>query len=312
MEACYSTMVATDKKDTLIFQDVVKDEEKRDDEALSLAFFELANVAHVGYRLQASQRRRRRSEKDDSTVITVEQDTTACGNHTGGIVWETSYLLLNYLSQKREKLGRVLEVGAGCGLLGQVLAASGWCKQVVLTETKEVLVNLNSNLERNAPLFLSAGKKKKKHRSVISAQQLDWLAYEKDTIEDLKKASFDTIVGTDVVFSPSLVEPLLSTLTFMASKVSVVYLCLQIRCEDSHKLLLEKAKSHGWKLNNISEELASTPGCAWGVQMECHLIQLTRIPQDDDEAVMDAKKKKKRKAASNNQDDGNSSSKKRK
>jgi predicted nicotinamide N-methyase len=310
-------MVVTDKKDTLIFQDVVKDDEKRDDEALSLAFFELANVAHVGYRLQQANQRRRQSEKDDSSIlITVEQDTTACGNHTGGIVWETSYLLLNYMLQKRQKLGRVLEVGAGCGLLGQVLGASGWCKQVVLTETKEVLVNLNANLERNAELFSAASskKKKKKQRSIISAQQLDWLAYEKDAIDDLKKHSFDTIVGTDVVFSPSLVEPLLSTLTFMASKASVVYLCLQIRCEDSHNLLLKKAESHGWKMRNISEELASIPECAWGLQMECHLIQLTRIQKDDDDEVIDAKKKKKRKAASTSSqdDDGNSSSKKRK
>mmetsp|Transcript_11766 Transcript_11766/g.19547 ORF Transcript_11766/g.19547 Transcript_11766/m.19547 type:complete len:297 (-) Transcript_11766:208-1098(-) len=296
-------MTTGKKKATLIFQDVTKDQQQNsaDDEALSLAFFELANVPFVGYRLEASQQRKG-GKVDEPIVVTVEQDTTACGNHTGGIVWETSYLLINYLLQKSQKLGRVLEVGAGCGLLGQVLAASGWCKQVVLTETEEVLVNLQANLERNATLFQN-----KKKRPVINAQKLDWLAYEKDAIDDIKKHSFDTIVGTDVVFAPSLVEPLLSTLSFMARDDAVVYLCLQVRCEDSHQLLLDTAASHGWKLCDISQELASIPDCAWGLQMECHLIQLTRIQDDgagstkkkrketDDGTPPSSKKRKKKK-----------------
>jgi predicted nicotinamide N-methyase len=264
---------------TLIFQDVViqeqqpqedQDEPQYDAEALSLAFFELANVPVVGYRLAIHQQRKGKK----AVIVTVQQDTSACGNHTGGIVWETSYLLLNYLLHKNRstKLGRVLEVGAGCGLLGQVLATSGWCKKVVVTETKDVLANLVANLARNG------GTKRTKKPTV---QQLDWLHYKTDAVEDLKEHSFDTIVGTDVVFTPALVEPLLETLRFMAHQETVVYLCLQIRCEDSHQLLLDKATNYGWQLQDISHELAVRSQCAWGLVMECRLLKLIPLQKDN-------------------------------
>ena len=267
---------------TLIFQDVVIQEQSEqqqqqqqqqpiyDAEELSLAFFELANVPVVGYRLAIDQQRHGKK----TILVTVQQDTTACGNHTGGIVWETSYLLLNYLLHKNRstKLGRVLEVGAGCGLLGQVLATSGWCKQVVLTETKDVVSNLEANLRRNCGGTQRRTKK-------LTVQQLDWLHYRNDAVHDLKEHSFDTIVGTDVVFSPALVEPLLKTLRFMAHEDTVCYLCLQIRCEDSHQLLLDRAAHYGWQLQDISHDLATRSDCAWGLSMECYLLKLTRLPK---------------------------------
>mmetsp|Transcript_20937 Transcript_20937/g.31732 ORF Transcript_20937/g.31732 Transcript_20937/m.31732 type:complete len:288 (-) Transcript_20937:1513-2376(-) len=252
----------TSKNSTLIFQDLITKEIEGDDESLSLAFFELANVSVVGYRLSPEQCRK----KKYSTSICVKQDLSACGNHTGGIVWETSYLLLNYLLQLQGKMGRVLEVGAGCGLLGQVLASSGWTKSVAMTETDEVLPNLHFNLKQNPTIVRKC-----------SAHKLDWLDYKRDAVNELRKHSFDTLVGTDVVFSPCLVEPLLKTLKYMSHRDSVVYLCLQIRCEDSHKLLLEKADSFSWKLQDISQELAGKSDCSWGLEMGCCLLKLTPV-----------------------------------
>lgn len=277
-----STHMTIPLEKTLIFQDVViQQQQQYDAEELSLAFFELANVPVVGYRLAIHQQRKGKK----AMIVTVQQDSSACGNHTGGIVWETSYLLLNYLLDRNRstKLGRVLEVGAGCGLLGQVLATSGWCKQVVLTETKEVLSNLEANLVRN-----NGGSRQRTHKP--TAQQLDWLHYKNDAVQNLQEHSFDTIVGTDVVFAPALVEPLLETLRFMAHQDTVVYLCLQIRCEDSHHLLLDKAAHYGWQLQDISHELATRPDCAWGLSMECHLLKLTQLQEGNERKrkVLDA------------------------
>ena len=254
----------------LIFQDIVKaHQENGGDDSLSLAFFELANVNHVGYRM--SKRHLKLPSHD--LIVSTLQDTSLEGNHTGKIVWETSYLLLDFLLERGTPLGKVLEVGAGCGMLGQVLAASKYTKKVVLTECDEVMTNVQRNLDRNQGIV----RRKNKDSLRAVARQLDWLAPERDIAtapKDLREHSFDTIVGTDVVYTPSLVEPLLSTLRLMAHEQTIVYLCLQIRCEDSHQLLLRKASTFNWKVKDISPELENMLSCSWGLDMECKLLQL--------------------------------------
>ena len=265
-------MGETKERSPLIFQDVVKvHQDNGGDDCLSLAFFELANVVHVGYRI--AKKHLKLSNCD--LVVSTLQDTSSEGNHTGKIVWETSYLLMDFLLERGVTLGKVLEVGAGCGMLGQVLAASKYTKKVVLTECDEVMRNVQRNLDRNQGIFRS-----KKDQPRVVARQLDWLDPKRDIAiasKDLRKHSFDTIVGTDVVYTPSLVEPLLTTLRLMAHERTIVYLCLQIRCEDSHQLLLRKASTFNWKVDDISQELKNMLSCSWGLDMECKLLQLTTI-----------------------------------
>jgi predicted nicotinamide N-methyase len=263
-----SFVAMTAEDPCLYFQDVVSARDEHSDDELSLAFFELANAKLVGFRLDAKQMRKKRK----SAVIVVKQDAGACGQHTGGIVWETCYLLMNFLLSRREKLGNVLEVGAGCSMLGLVLQASGFAKRVVLTEAPNVMENLLGNVKRNQHVSKKA-----------VGCQLDWNYYKRDaqTADSLLRPhSFDTIVGTDVIFAPSLVEPLLQTLQYMSHEQTVVYLSLQVRCPDSHRLFLETASQYGWELKNISSELSSIAECAWGLQMECHLLQMTRISKE--------------------------------
>jgi Lysine methyltransferase len=276
----------SNRHDTLlIFQDLIRNQYTEED--LSLAFFELANAATVGYRLYEEEEVELggsetrggenttdsigQSKKDLSTntpiVVTVQQDVTACGNHTGGIVWETSYLLISYMlytqNIRQSSWGRVLEVGAGCGLLGLTLFASNACDEVILTETEEVFTHLQANLER----FSQQSKDTSTMQSLVSrpnmhrcqAQILDW-RWKKKKLVSLNLASsssrrqqqpyFDTIVGTDVIFSPTLVSPLLRTLRDVSNDQTIVYL---------------------------SHELENIPQCSWGRQLECHLYQMTRI-----------------------------------
>lgn len=275
----------------LFFQDVVvttaSSQQESDNEELSLAFFELANVNLVGYRIVEAQMQKPSSAKK-STEIVVQQDTSACGQHTGGIVWETAYLLLNFLLSRRKKLGNVLEVGAGCGMLGQVLAASGWARKVVLTETDKVMENLLENIKRNPT------------KKVLGVQ-LDWNHVERHAKNaSLKPHSFDAIVGTDVIFTPSLVKPLLQTLQYMSHENTVVYLCLQVRCPDSHALFLETASQYDWEIQDVSSELASIPDCAWGLQMECFLLRMSKIGEEAKTSTTSVEcKEKKRKSSTN-------------
>ena len=249
-----------------------KDEIDADTE-ISNTMFELANSPLVGFRVNATKViDPNNAEAPSSCTIVVKQDINACNHHTGGIVWETAYLLLQYL-QTKNNLGITLEVGAGCGMLGQVLAAQRLCKTVIMTEHKDVLPNLTSNWKRNTARLSSL------HSSPVHICELDWEECEQDvqlSKDILKPHSCDTIVGTDVVFSPKLVEPLWKTLQLMSHPKTNIYLCLQERCAASHKLLLEKASVYGFDMEDISTQFDKIPSCRWGSSLECKLFHITR------------------------------------
>jgi hypothetical protein len=275
----------------LIFQDVMQqlsensnDTEEESD--VSLAFFELANAPTIAYRLPSKQQ------------IVLQQDVKACGEHTGGIVWETSFLLLDYLLQLKststeqyQSLGRTIEVGAGCGLLGQVLAAANCSSNMIVTETEQVLVNLQANLDCNSTTKVDTTAT----TSPIRACCLDWEYFERDAAaNNILPHSCDTILGTDVLFATRFVRPLLQTLQFLSiapspspsntpasaiatelTKTVNIYLCVQIRCAASHELFLEEAPSFGFDVHDISDECFAVPSCAWGRDLECKVFRMT-------------------------------------
>jgi hypothetical protein len=198
-----------------------------------------------------------------------QQDTSACGQHTGGIIWESSYLLLQFLTTQNTKLGTTVELGAGVGFLGQCLALHGLCKSMALTETVPVMPNLERNLDQN---------KKTLNGQTILAFPLDWTTFATDVAAaDWKPPhSADTIVSTDVIFAVDLVEPLLSTAAYLSHKKSVWYLCVQKRCADAHSLFMEKAAANGFIVQDISQEVFGCSDCAWGRLMDCMLFRITQ------------------------------------
>jgi predicted nicotinamide N-methyase len=241
------------------------------------AFFELANAPIVAFRIN--------SKKQRGKEVRVIQDGE-CQTHTGGIVWETAYLLASYLIQKadgkvKNGLGKVLEVGAGCGMLSMIVSASKLAKLVIMTETTAVLPNLAKNLSHNIKVkeedcncCCSEDK--------ISVRRLRWDDHSKDiesckadNSNDLDPHSFDTIIGTDVIFSTTLVKPLLKTLRVMSHGSSKIYLCVQIRCQDSHDLLLNEAENYGFLVNDCTNDLELIPELEWGLAMDCKLLFLT-------------------------------------
>lgn len=267
----------------ICFQDTLSAHDKNED--VSLVFFELANAPHVSYRFEkhdeeneASSKERDVTKKEaPNNCIVVKQDSDAVLLHTGGIVWETAYLLLNFLRTENKRLKNTLELGAGCGMVGQALNACGISKSVILTEIGLVMPNLLANVERN---------KMHNENSSLEAHTLDWNACESDcTRAKIAPHSIDTLVGTDVVFSTRLVEPLLQTMSYLAHSKTKAYLCLQERCKDSHQLLLDKAKDYGFQIDDISDYVTSLPSCEWGKELDCCILKFT---------VMNQKKKRKR------------------
>ena len=83
------------------------------------ALFDLANQPSVQYRCSSG------------VVLDIKQNNRV-EDCNGGIVWETAFVLSSFVEQHRicSTGTLVLEVGAGCGLVGLVCAAAG--AQVVL------------------------------------------------------------------------------------------------------------------------------------------------------------------------------------
>jgi len=273
--------------------------------AAANACFELANVTWVSYRID------HHPLQQQQKVIRIRQDhNEACGQHTGGIVWETSYLLLNYLRQKfsssmgdeKKVLSKypcgktVLEVGAGCGLLGIGIYKSKLAKRVILTDTDSVLPNLRYNVQEN----YSSKHNKKKMRTDDDTDEkvrvcgLDWTRYEEDCRDaNILPHSMDMIVGTDVVFSTRFVRPLLETLRYLAHSQTTILLCLQERCPDSHRLLKHSASDYGLMVQDISNDVTQVPTCEWGNDLECCILRLV-VDETLEPSVKSQNKRQKR------------------
>lgn len=298
-------------------------------------FFELANAELIGYRVANNSS----STNEDDEMVIIKQHSDA-KSHTGGIIWETSYLLANFLSSKfgsnidRNKvygerdypLGKTLEIGAGCGMLGLIVAANKLASRVVMTEAAEVMDILTENVDQNVAKSQATNNasdcdddgsssssikgihgtnhKPSCPKECVSVRRLRWDCLEEDVLavtdtclaqeNDLKPNSFDTIIGTDVVFSPSLVCPLLETIKLMArtkdaqsTKATRIYLCLQIRCADSHSLLFSEAHKYGLEVIDVTEELVSF--CPWAEELECLLLKINV----KEEVTKQSKKRKK-------------------
>ena len=57
-----------------------------------------------------------------------------------------------------------------------------------------------------------------------------------------------------------------------STKATRIYLCLQIRCADSHSLLFSEAHKYGLEVVDVTEELAAF--CPWAVELECLLLKI--------------------------------------
>jgi hypothetical protein len=274
-----------------------EDDESSDDQQFyAEIFFELANVHKIGYRLK-------------NYVVWVDQDPKA-NDTTGGIVWESGYLLSAYLvhmytnwiqdsPEKRSKRMNAIDLGAGTGMLGLVLSRLGLF-DVTVTEYYDDMDDMASKschaapvgvfdlLERNVfrhNLMQSTPTKKKdplaqssSNDSEVKVRRLDWTKGLQDIASWEESApttmQYDLVVGTDVVFTPSLVRPLLITAAALTKPSGRCVICIQLRCTVSNELFISLMSEYFDSALNISESVYDTPGCEWGRHMECFVYEM--------------------------------------
>eukprot|EP00389_Voromonas_pontica_P005499 GDKH01008228.1.p1 GENE.GDKH01008228.1~~GDKH01008228.1.p1 ORF type:complete len:223 (+),score=13.61 GDKH01008228.1:121-789(+) len=158
---------------------------------------------------------------------------------TGVRIWPASMGLARYLEQSRRKLplkgARVLELGAGLGLVGLSCAALG-ASNVCFTDIDAVLPLLRQNLQLNEGKFDGT-------RLVI--RRLDWLE-DRDHIHaalELEPDSpqYDFIVGADVCFRDDLIRPLFDCIRAVATARTRIFLAFERRCDVTYKRFLDEA-----------------------------------------------------------------------
>ncbi|VYS45382.1 unnamed protein product [Arabidopsis thaliana] len=166
--------------------------------------------------------------------------------HLGTTVWDASMVFAKYLgknsrkgrfSSSKLKGKRAIELGAGCGVAGFALAMLG-C-DVVTTDQKEVLPLLKRNVEWNTSRIVQMNPGSA--FGSLRVAELDW--GNEDHITAVEPP-FDYVIGTDVVYSEQLLEPLLRTILALSGPKTTVMLGYEIRSTVVHEKMLQMWKDN--------------------------------------------------------------------
>jgi hypothetical protein len=140
-------------------------------------------------------------------------------------------LLQKILSRNKLK---VLELGAGCGIVGITLSQVFYSQvsQVLLTDLNEASEILAQNL---SPAVLNSP-----NSSKISHQVLDWSS---PLPLNVNSTSWDLIVVADCTYNPDVVPDLVATLKLITeeSKEAVILLAMKVR-HDSELIFFDLMK----------------------------------------------------------------------
>lgn len=133
---------------------------------------------------------------------------------TGLYVWSASIVLSRFIVKNAGLFHgkRVLELGAGCGLPGLVVAKQTNATSVILSDFQQRTVeNLEHNISLNTPA---------KKLSITTAALVDWK--DKSTFPEGK---FDVIVGSDLVYHEDLVGLLQDVVADLLAEGGVFLYC---------------------------------------------------------------------------------------
>ncbi|CAM0906999.1 unnamed protein product [Alopecurus aequalis] len=134
---------------------------------------------------------------------------------TGQLVWPGAVLMNTYLSEHPETVkGRsIIELGSGIGITG--ILCSRFCKEVVLTDHNDEVLEI---IKKNIELQPSSGNAE----AVLTAEKLEW--GNNDHMSNIIKEhplGFDLIVGADIYILPTFLFSLKasSNLAFRVSSI---------------------------------------------------------------------------------------------
>ena len=262
--------------------------------AVAEGFFDLANADVVRYAVGG----------DDELV--VEQDQSL-HDSCGGIVWESAFCLAQLLQRdggKRVRGKRVVELGAGAGLLGMSAAKLG-AENVLLTDHPSALPLLRRNVARNFPFpddtDTAVANARTPRTPRVSCLPLDWLdANHLSAVLGTAKEEgpFDVALAADVVFAKHLVSPMLRCVAAAMSRArdprrATAYVCLQERCAEAFDEFKRVARTVCGSFTELEKKDVAF------VDDACFVFELRGFePSEPSEPSVASLRKKKKKSAS--------------
>ncbi|XP_072117406.1 protein N-lysine methyltransferase METTL21A [Mobula birostris] len=154
--------------------------------------------------------------------IVIRQNWKQLG--VAAVVWDAAIVLCTYLEmgviQLRDRT--VIELGAGTGLVGIVAALLG--ANVTITDREVALQFLESNVRDNIPHDL---------QNMAWIRELAWGV----NLCQFEPASYDVILGADVVYLEETFPALLETLQYLSSERTTILLSCRIRYKRDHNFL---------------------------------------------------------------------------
>jgi predicted nicotinamide N-methyase len=150
--------------------------------------------------------------------VNATEDHGRVAADTFNRVWFSSqafsrHLLVHHCELVRDEATVIIELGAGCGLVGLCTASAG-AKRVFITDLDEALPLLQQNVEDNV----------KSEKKTIQAARLHWgevddvvrLTEHPCFVETEGMTGNLLVLGSDIIWHEQLFEPLLATLVHLA------------------------------------------------------------------------------------------------
>ncbi|XP_063809287.1 protein-lysine methyltransferase METTL21E-like isoform X1 [Pseudophryne corroboree] len=148
----------------------------------------------------------------------------------GATVWPSALVLCYFLEKHGKHLciedKCIIEIGSGTGLVSIVACLLG--AQVIATDLKELIGNLQYNVIRNTKL---------KCKHVPQVKELTWGSYLEETFPK-SSSDFDYILAADVVYNHPYLEELLETFQHLCKEKTTILWAMRFRKENT---LIENA-----------------------------------------------------------------------
>ena len=174
-------------------------------------------------------------DKHSKEVAAVEiSEGRADTIDSGARIWESGRALSNWMVEHLEPGRRILELGAGTGIVGLTAAAVGGAQSVVLTDQPDMVPLLEQNIASNnlrataraAPLLWGCDRDEAMEAlNGVEARGGDPASSSSSSIQ--QSPIFDVVCGSDILYSPEnfplLFETLCQVCTPSTTEVLLAY-----------------------------------------------------------------------------------------